>query len=118
MSKDTRIHLVAELVPLHARATGEQRQKLATILAEARAGEYHDYKNTKYACGKMAANSALQVVGMPECDALAAHIRNGEYDEEPDAEDRAELDQIVSGLRSTGFDVDNLKRAVMGLPRR
>jgi len=76
------VELVAELerVP--------QTPLVQQIIAEAKAGEFHDYKNEKYICGKVAANELLTRAGLYE---LAAQIRNGDFDEVADEEDKAEM---------------------------
>jgi hypothetical protein len=84
---DTRVELVAELEKVQPRTP-----LLEKIIAEAKAGEFHDYKNNKYACGKIAANELLTEAGLPE---LAARIRNGDFDEEPDEQDKAELRELL-----------------------
>lgn len=79
MKLDTRFELVAELEKL------PRTPAIDNIIAEARAGEYHDYKNKKYACGKVAASSALRTVGLIE---LAKRIENGDFDEIADEDDK------------------------------
>lgn len=88
---DTRIELVAALEKLPSTPS------LEDIIADARAGEYHDYKNTKWPCGKIAAYSALYTESLATKDAatsnellrLANQIKEGEYDELADEEDKA-----------------------------
>ena len=58
------------------------------MIAEAKAGEYHDFKNQRYACGKMESSQRLHQLGHHE---LARRIEQGEFDEEADAEDNARL---------------------------
>ena len=81
--KDTRIHLVAELekLPVHPDLPG--------IIAEAKAGEYHDYKNKKYDCGKMEVVNRLRRLELQEADELLARVISGEFDEVADEEDKA-----------------------------
>lgn len=74
----TMIHLVEELQKLPS------TPGIEFMIAEAKAGEYHDYKNKKYACGKVAVYALLKKEGLTE---LAARIVNGDFDEEADAED-------------------------------
>ena len=85
--KDTRIHLVAELEALLPTAGGVKAQKLRVMIAEARRGEYHDFKSP-HACGKMFASARLRDAG---CQALATRLEEGEFDERADEEDRAEM---------------------------
>jgi len=51
--KSTMVELVEELRKL------PPTPELAAMIAEALAGEYHDYKNNKYACGKVESYSDL-----------------------------------------------------------
>lgn len=82
MSKDTRIHLVEELEKL------SPSPEILEIIREAKAGEYHDYKNQKYTCGKVAVVGKLRAAGLTD---LAKRVVDGEFDETPDAEDIAEM---------------------------
>ena len=86
MNKDTRIHLVEELLKY------PQSPLRDVIIEEAKAGEFHDYKNNKYACGKVAAVEMLRSIGAFE---LADRVMNGEFDEEPDEEDKAEMRKLL-----------------------
>lgn len=88
------VELVAELEKLPQTAT------LAVILAEAKAGEYHDYKNQKYVCGKLVlverlATEARRVGTSQEVCAQLMDLRRqvcaGEFDEEADEDDKAEM---------------------------
>lgn len=80
--KDTRVELVAELEKL------PQTPNIKTMIEEAKAGEYHDYKNNKYVCGKVAASSALRLNGHMD---LAKRVEEGEFDEEADEDDKKEM---------------------------
>lgn len=86
---DTRTDLVAELEKVEPRTPLIER-----IIAEAKAGEFHDFKNQKYVCGKVAANDLLTQAGLHE---LAARIRNGDFDEPADEGDTAELMDALKG---------------------
>ena len=91
---DTRVHLVAELEKLETKTP-----LIFQIIEEAKAGEFHDYKNEKYSCGKVAANDLLQRAARASSDflakeklfELASAIRNGDYDEEADESDKEEM---------------------------
>lgn len=87
---DTRIHLVYELEKLPKTAA------LQEIIDEAKAGEFHDYKNNKYVCGKVAAVMKLTEIGLTE---LADRVRNGDFDEEPDEEDKAQLREYLKDFK-------------------
>ncbi len=58
------------------------------IIKEALAGEFHDYKNDKYSCGKVAAAHLLTVAGFHD---LATLVKEGEFDEEADEQDKANM---------------------------
>ena len=85
-SKSTMVELVEELEKLLADSstTEQQRQGLRMMVDEAKAGEYHDFKNEKYACGKVASSGYLRKLGFVD---LARRIIDGEFDEVADAED-------------------------------
>ena len=80
MRKSTMVELVTELEKLPA------SPEIDLMIEEAKAGEYHDYKNRKYACGKMESSQRLRRLGYL---GLAHRIEQGEFDEEADEEDKA-----------------------------
>ena len=59
--------------------------ELAFMVDEALAGEYHDFKNRKYVCGKMESSRRLRELGHID---LAKRIEQGEFDEEADEQDK------------------------------
>lgn len=61
---------------------------LRCMIVEAKKGEYHDYKNVRYDCGKVASSTHLRGMGFV---ALAQRIEGGEFDEEADEQDKAML---------------------------
>lgn len=71
MSKDTRFELVEELQKLN-------RSDLKTLIEEAKAGEFHDFLNNKYAMPKYTLMQKLKEKGLNE---LAEQVMEGEYDE-------------------------------------
>ena len=83
MSKNTMTDLVEELTALN------KEGKYDEMITEAKAGEYHDYKNQKYVCGKM------ELVGklghFPELGHIKMKVMMGEYDESPDTSDKASM---------------------------
>lgn len=95
--KDTRTDLVEELLKL------PQTRGLAFIIKEARAGEFHDYKNQKYVCGKVALVDYLRAESRihPNNEAaqelikLQDRVIAGEFDEEADEEDKAEMRKML-----------------------
>ncbi len=80
--KSTMVELVNELRNL------PESPAIAFMIEEAKAGEYHDYKNVKYICGKMESSQRLRQLGYAD---LAKRIEQGEFDEEADADDDAML---------------------------
>jgi hypothetical protein len=67
------------------------------MIEEAKAGEYHDYKNEKYTCGKVEASRKLRIMGFID---LARRIEEGEFDEEADETDKA---LVRKDLLENGF---------------
>lgn len=90
------VELVTELEKVPKTPLVEQ------IIAEAKAGEFHDYKNEKYVCGKVAAVGFLREAGL---DDLAKQVIDGEYDEEADEDDKVHLRNVLSenGMGGDGF---------------
>ena len=86
--KSTMVELVEELQKLRATAEQTLEAALDVMIHEAKAGEYHDYKNNKYACGKMESAMRLDNLGYSQ---LASRIKNGEFDEEADEDDKAAM---------------------------
>ncbi len=84
--KDTRTDLVAELrkltPPVHL------FDFYAETIKEAEAGEYHDFKNRKYDCGKIAVVGRLHTLGFHD---LRQQVIRGEFDEQADEADKAML---------------------------
>jgi hypothetical protein len=96
MRKSTMVELVQELEKITPQNKYQEAQ-INFMLKEAKAGEYHDYKNKKYACGKVAVSGYLREAGLID---LARRVENGEFDEEPDAEDLAMMkrDALAGGF--------------------
>lgn len=92
--KNTMTDLVTELEEL------EQTPAIQTMIEEAKAGEYHDFKNKKYICGKVA---LVQLLGDAGLDALRMRVMDGEFDEEADADDIADLDAWVKSAGIPSF---------------
>jgi len=90
--KSTMVELVTELEKLIPRCT-----LVVGMIQEAKDGEYHDFKNQKYTCGKVAASTMLESIGHHP---LANRIKNGEFDEIPDLEDKKQMreDAIEGGM--------------------
>lgn len=80
--KSTMVELVKELEKL------PQTDDIKFMIEEAKAGEYHDYKNKKYICGKLESSQRLRNLGHSE---LAKRIESGEFDEPADVEDKKRM---------------------------
>ena len=63
-------------------------EAIRKIIKLAKAGEFHDYKNQQFVCGKIEASKMLRAAGLID---LAKQIENGDYDETADADDIAML---------------------------
>lgn len=85
--KDTRTHFVTALCAELHKVNPLHKTKIDKILAEAEAGDYHDYKS-KYTLPKVRLVMHLEEV---ELNDLADRVRDGDFDEEPDEEDKKKL---------------------------
>lgn len=87
--KSTMVEFVTELEKL------PKVPKVLEMIEEAKAGEYHDYKNKKYLCGKVEASRKLRRLNLREESKmnfalkLAKRIEDGEFDEPADDNDKA-----------------------------
>lgn len=91
--KSTTFELVQELEferdhPRMNNTPALDMELLEETIAEAKAGEYHDYKNNKYVCGKIELSSRLRHLGLA---GLALRVERGEFDEEADEEDKKRM---------------------------
>jgi hypothetical protein len=84
--KSTMVELVDELRKL------PQTPEIKAMITEALAGEYHDYKNDKYVCGKFESATRLDSLGHYD---LAKRIKDGEFDEEADDDDKKMLSDML-----------------------
>lgn len=88
-NKDTRTDLVEELLKV------KQYPEIVFMIKEAKEGEYHDFKNKKYACGKAQSAGMLDHLAYFYKDEalqkLSARIKEGEFDEVADEEDKANM---------------------------
>lgn len=82
------VELVTELEKL------PKSDQINLMIKEAKAGEYHDYKNVKYICGKMESSQRLRRLGFND---LAKRIEQGEFDEEADEQDRKIMRDELKG---------------------
>lgn len=89
MSKSTITDLpndIRNAVPNYA-----QNALIQEIITQALRGEFHDYKNNLYACGKVQLVGMLQETNEPALLSIRQSVVNGDYDESPDAEDKATM---------------------------
>lgn len=85
--KSTMIELVQELEKRNTEGLYDE------IIQEAKDGEYHDFKNDKYVCGKVALCEKL--FKFPKLEDIRKQVVEGDYDESPDDEDKR---QMISDL--------------------
>lgn len=102
MGKSTMIELVQELEKLQPTTP-----QIEEMIREAKAGEFHDYKNEKYLCGKMAIATIISQI-LPthqQFKEQLTNIRNdvieGEYDETPEDDDK---ERMVAALKENGSE--------------
>jgi hypothetical protein len=94
---DTRTDLVLELEKVASTPLIEE------IIKEAKAGEFHDFKNQKYDCGKMALYGLLMKAKLSD---LANRVSEGEFDEKADEEDKAKLRKTIPQSAWSVFGLD------------
>lgn len=87
MKKSTRVDLVKVLKERNVDG------KFDELIADAEAGEFHDYKNVKYDAPKLELHK--QLGKFPELTDIREEVENGVYDEEADAEDLENLRLIT-----------------------
>lgn len=98
--KNTMTDLVKEL---ELRNTPDGRYN--DLIAEAKAGEFHDYKNKKYTCGKLAFISIVSDK-FPELSDIATEFKHGVYDEKMDEEDK---EMMRKDLKEMGLSDETIK---------
>ncbi len=92
---------IEALIPANERTT-----LIHQILYEAREGEFHDFKNEKYICGKVQVAQMLHETGDIRLEPIRMAIINGEYDESPDDTDLQQMksDWLIDGGTGDLFD--------------
>ena len=101
MAKSTMKELVEELARLEPRT-----REIQAMIDLACAGEYHDFKNKLFVCGKLAAIEHLgQAAARHPVPTVAERllelrrqVKGGEFDEEMDEEDRAFMAKEVAAM--------------------
>lgn len=104
MRKSTIEHLPKEIEAL---IPEEERTPLINqIIQEALIGEFHDFKNEKYVCGKMAVVSLMRETKDNRFKPLINAVINGDYDEPADDNDMMNLrkDWTDDGANGEAFD--------------
>jgi hypothetical protein len=108
--KDTRTDLVEELKKL------KQHPEIVFMIQEAQAGEYHDYKNKKYICGKTEAVNKLYLISKffqdPSFLPLANRIADGEFDEEADEDDKKMMREAILKDSSSQQEAEHMIKAL------
>ena len=99
------VELVEELRKL------PQSEAIDFMIEEALAGEYHDFKNKKYVCGKVECYNKLVDLNHIE---LAVRIATGEFDEQADAEDDEQMRKDIQEGCSDGETAQILMK-ILGL---
>lgn len=66
---------------------GKRSAYVQEIIKQAIRGEFHDFKNTTYVCGKTQLVHMLHTANEPALLSIRQAVINGEYDESPDADD-------------------------------
>ena len=88
--------------------SGERKRLVQQIIDEARAGEFHDFKNKKYTCGKVQVVEMLTACKEPKLNPIIKAVIDGVYDESPDAEDKAMMKKDwIYETRSSSWDFKN-----------
>lgn len=106
MSKSTITHLPKDIEALIPE--NERTPLIKKIIEEATIGEFHDFKNVKYVCGKMVLVAMLQQVfteGEGRLAPIAIAVVNGDSDEHADENDIANMkrDWINDGGTEASF---------------
>jgi hypothetical protein len=67
----------------------ERSAYVQEIIKQALRGEFHDFKNTTYVCGKVQLAHMLHEAKDERLASIRQSVIHGEYDESPDDEDKA-----------------------------
>lgn len=105
--KSTMVELVIELEKLKQELP-ESCFEIHEMIKDAKSGEYHDYKNKKYDCGKMESYIKLKEIAKKYdvnfARTIAEDIANGMYDESADEQDRENMRNDI--LNNTSNDIE------------
>lgn len=85
----------------------KENAKIMEIIRLAQSGEFHDFKNTQFACGKIALFRFLNDAEEPKLLPVADDVKNGVYDKSPDDEDRAQMkkDWLADGGTEESYNI-------------
>lgn len=87
---DTRKELVTMLEAALTTVVEVRHRMVKYMIAKAKEGYYHDFKS-KITTPKLQLIKDLQVVGL---DSIANLVMEGEFDEDPDEDDKKEMNKI------------------------
>lgn len=84
----------------------ERNAYVQEIIEQAQRGEFHDFKNKLYSCGKVQLAHMLHEANEPALLPIIKAVIDGEYDESPDAEDKATMkkDWLEGGGTSASYE--------------
>jgi len=110
MTKSTMVEFVEELRKF------PQHPEVVEMVMDAAAGEFHDFKNDKYMCGKVTA--CILLVNLSdkyhdlhsECQRLVREIQNGDYDEKADEGDIKRMSDDIDQGTSDPEEAAALKK--------
>lgn len=114
------IELVAELEAINEKVPCEE---IEYMIKEAREGQYHDFKNKKYACGKMGFVAVADAFGkrnpniVSHLEPLVEGIKNGDYDETADDLDQKRMSNDIMSDPSMNVKQKENMHEVLGLKK-
>ena len=76
----------------------KENHRILEIIRQAQAGEFHDYKNKMYDTPKLILRLLLKETKEPALLPIIQDLINGEYDENPDADDKAKIKRLLRKL--------------------
>ena len=84
----------------------ERNAYVKEIIKQAERGEFHDFKNKLYACGKAQLAHMLHEANEPSLLPIRQAVIHGEYDESPDEIDKAMMkkDWLDNGGSLSGYE--------------
>lgn len=85
----------------------ERNAFVKEIIKQAERGEFHDFKNKVYVCGKIQLAHMLHETKEAALQPIRQAVINGDYDESPDAEDKAAMkkDWLAEGGTIESYEI-------------